>query len=152
MNYDRLITGRTVAQGILKLKAAAEATTRAEHGHHSCEITLPLPPRECHPNTSGIHWARKAKAKKSQRETAWAIAFHVRGNFEQPIIAATFYGKTSHKKDRDNSIASLKSAIDGLVDAGLFADDSLVRWGEIEFDKDAANPRVVLRIVEMKSK
>jgi Holliday junction resolvase RusA-like endonuclease len=41
----------------------------------------------------------------------------------------------ARRLDDDNLIRGLKGAIDGLTDAGVWADDRQVRWGRIVWDK-----------------
>lgn len=119
----------------------------AEQSGDSLTLTLPLPGRPCNPNVRG-HWSKRAKAIKTLREAAYMVARTAHRCFERPEVSAVFYGRTCQTRDRDNAIASLKGAIDGLADARLFANDSAVRWGDVEFEKDAADPRVVLTIKE----
>jgi crossover junction endodeoxyribonuclease RusA len=88
-------------------------------------ITLPLPPKSLSPNAR-VHWATKARATKSYRSAA-----KYRASFEAPSkpwrqveIHATFVFATNRRRDKDNLLASLKAAFDGLVDAGIVEDDA----------------------------
>lgn len=109
-------------------------------------LVLPLPDKACNPNAR-CHWAVKARAVKSLRAAAFAEAAATKVYFKHPVISAVFYHRTRRTRDRDNAIASIKG-VDGLADAGLFSNDSLVHWGSVTFDVDKVNPRVVLTITE----
>lgn len=113
---------------------------------YSITVRLPPPPSECSPN-SRCHWAAKARAAKAQREIAMLSVIRELNGFTRPRIDVTLYARVNRRRDRDNLIASLKSAVDGLVDAGLFDDDHAVEWGRVEFAKDKV-PSVVLTISE----
>lgn len=90
-------------------------------------ISLPLPPKECSPN-SRCHWAVKSRAAKSAKEIAFygAKKAGVTGKthswdkaFMQPIFTFT----VNRKRDLDNLLASMKNQIDGVVAAGLMVND-----------------------------
>lgn len=120
-----------------------------EAAHGGCStIRLSLPAHPCNPN-SRAHWAVKARAVKALRTEAYLVAATTRNQFSHPLISATFYHAAKRVRDRDNAIASLKGAIDGLVDGAVFANDALVQWGAIEFCIDKDDPHVVLLIKEM---
>ena len=74
-------------------------------------------PRETHPNASSPGaWRRKAKAKKAQKEDAWATAKQAMG-LARPWKAATVsitYFTSAAKCDSDNIVAWGKSAFDGM--------------------------------------
>lgn len=83
-------------------------------------FTLPFPAKILWPNGRG-HWAEKARAVKSHRGGAWAMArlegitgLDRDGRFS---IAVTVHPKTRHPIDRDNCVAALKSYLDGIADA-----------------------------------
>lgn len=88
-------------------------------------IDLPLPAKELSPN-SRAHWARKARAVKSYR---WAA--RVSGSAKRPerpwqlaSVLFEFTFRDARRRDKDNLLSSMKSAIDGLADAGIVANDS----------------------------
>jgi len=109
-------------------------------------ITLPLPPRELSPNWRG-HWAQKAKAVKKYRQLAWAVAMsETRCNWPTANAQATFYFRDRRRRDRDNLLASLKSAFDGLTDAGVIDDDSGLTHLPVIVEYDKANPRVEITV------
>ncbi len=116
-------------------------------------ITLPLPPRELHPNAR-CHYMAKAKKTKQYRNDAAlaAVAAKREAKMVYPmpaaIVQATFITKTKRHMDPDNALASLKSAIDGLTDARVLHSDRDVTHLPIKFEQERTNPRVVLRIME----
>jgi crossover junction endodeoxyribonuclease RusA len=88
-------------------------------------VALPWPSRDLSPNAR-LHWARKAKAVKSARTTcAWLVREAIRRKPEWAAadIAMEFCPPDYRRRDRDNLIASMKAATDGLADA-LGIDDS----------------------------
>ena len=74
------------------------------------------------------------------------------GPWELARVSATFFFKNHRRRDPDNAMASLKSAYDGIVDAGLVVDDDAthMKRGEPEFFVDKVYPRVVLKIERLK--
>lgn len=113
----------------------------------SIGLTIPLPGKHCNPNRK-CHWAVKARAVKAVREAAFMAARDAKYRFAHPLLHVMFFHPYARKRDRDNHIASLKGAVDGLADAGLFENDCQVRWGDVEFLQDPSNPRVQLTIQE----
>lgn len=112
-------------------------------------VTLPLPLRELSPN-SRCHWARKAAAKKKYRSWAAAAAWAAKGSWavrESVRLKIVLYARDRRSKwDRDNLIAAMKAAIDGLADAGIVYDDRGVSLDDPEIvfgDKDARMELVV---------
>ena len=126
-------------------------------------IELPLPPQELRPNAR-VHWAKKARKVKEYRSRAkWAalrimqrefgdLASRIGGEIiipfpiEQPTVRVTMLNKTARKMDPDNLIASMKSAMDGLTDAGVWADDRELTILSPIRGKDATNPRIIIEI------
>ena len=117
-------------------------------------VVLPLcPARELSPNARE-HWASKARAVKTMRRAAWACA-HETLNGERPMLtgpvlvdATIGWAKGRKTVDPDNAVAMLKSAIDGLTDAGLWANDrevtvvvgSQATWGSMGAATQALYP------------
>jgi hypothetical protein len=89
-------------------------------------IDLPLPPDCLHPNARP-HWRAKAKAAKACREHACLVARTVRPKvpFKAASYRLTFW--LARKRDYDGLLSWLKSAIDGLADGGIIANDSEFR-------------------------
>lgn len=120
-------------------------------------ITLPLPPKELHPNAR-VHWMVKAKQTLSYRTTARWVAYEVlnpigfhgksRPYWKAATVQATFYFKVNRRRDADGLLSSLKAAFDGLADAGVIADDSGLTHLPVIVKVDAKNPRVELEIMQ----
>lgn len=113
-------------------------------------LTLPLPAKELSPNAR-VHWAKKAKAAKSQRMGAQIRAM-LAANGRTPCwtraqTRAVFYFPTNRRRDMDNAQAALKAAWDGIADAGVIANDSGLVHLPPEMRIDKANPRVEISIV-----
>ena len=94
-------------------------------------ITLPYPDKILSPNARA-HFMAVARAKKKARESAcWATiaAAGSKANLAEYIqmetitLAIAFYPVDNRRRDIDNALASLKSAVDGIADA-LGVDDS----------------------------
>jgi crossover junction endodeoxyribonuclease RusA len=88
-------------------------------------VALPWPSKDLSPNAR-LHWARKARAVKSARSSsAWLVreAFRRPPGWTMANIAIEFCPPDYRRRDRDNLIASMKAATDGLADA-LGIDDS----------------------------
>ena len=121
-------------------------------------IEIPLPPRALSPNAR-VHWSKKSAAAKMMRNLATNACLLAQNEerwtdmpgWETAGLSATFYFKDRRgaSSDRDNLISSLKSAVDGIADSGLLADDHGVEWQSVVRAVDKSNPRVVLEITEI---
>ena len=114
----------------------------------SLTIILRLPDAALSPNAR-CHWRKKAEWTKAYRSLAYYTTRSVQNkptNWPRATVEIRWFHKTMRFPDRDNSLASLKSAFDGLTDAGVWVDDSGVVFQPIVFEKDATNPRVELTI------
>lgn len=111
---------------------------------NSITITLPLPDPALSPNAR-VHWTKKAKCAKHYR---WEAQCNVMAKtprrlmWEKASYTARFYFRDARRRDADNAIASLKSALDGVADAGLVINDSVLWPERPEFHTDKENPRV----------
>lgn len=117
------------------------------------QITLRLPDRILSPNARP-HWAAKAKAAKNYRATARATAMAAMGRARPPrwtraIVTLRWFAKTATHPDGDNAVAMMKAALDGLTDAGVFADDRAVAVLSPTFAVDRDNPRVEVVITPL---
>lgn len=120
----------------------------------SITITLSLPPRQLSPNyTVGSRGARMGKANmtKAYRQLAClrtkaAMGVCMRPQWKTASAVVVWYAKDLRRRDKDNCLASLKSAFDGIADAGLLADDSGLTHLPLTIQKDKANPRVEITI------
>lgn len=112
------------------------------------KITLPPPYRQLSPNARVHHivlanWKARYK-RDAERATRSVVIGEPR--WPRASVKVTFYFRDNRRRDEDNAIASLKSAFDGVVEAGLIADDShknLVRL-PVDFLVDREDPRVEL--------
>lgn len=62
-------------------------------------------------------------------------------------IVCVFYFKDKRRRDRDNLLASLKAAFDGIADAGIVSDDSSFRH-QVEIGEPCAEPYIEITISE----
>jgi crossover junction endodeoxyribonuclease RusA len=90
-------------------------------------LALSWPAPGLSPNAR-LHWAKKAKLTKAARKDAWVTALAVRRRL--PALGdgainldVEFCPPDHRRRDRDNLIASMKAANDGIADA-LGVDDS----------------------------
>ena len=107
----------------------------------SITLTFLWPPKELSPNWTG-HYQRKASATKAYREDCgWMAKTQVQPNqdihtdppLNSPVLATTtFYVTDKRRRDIGNMEAALKPLWDGIVDAGILADDDYkhLRHGE----------------------
>jgi len=124
------------------------------------KVTLPLPPRILSPNVkTGSIGGRMAKSRATRlyRRVAYYKARQMaafegsRFPLQHAVATLTFYWPDKRRRDIRNAESSMKAAYDGLVDAGLIADDSSdhLTHGETVFMVvDLDNPRVEIEIVD----
>jgi crossover junction endodeoxyribonuclease RusA len=91
-------------------------------------FTIPWPSSKLNPNNSkGTHWAATSALRKAARLEAWALARAAAGrlpgwsagrlgNGAVPLTI-TFVQPDRRARDRDNLLAALKPALDGVADA-----------------------------------
>lgn len=113
----------------------------------SIEVTLPLPPKQLHPNAR-VHFMAKAAATKRYRLRAELEARHALGRRDPPrwkaaTVRVAWYFKTAARRDRDNLLASAKAIFDGLADAGIVDNDAAFTHLPHEVNK-SDQPGVVL--------
>lgn len=113
-------------------------------------LILPLPDPCLSPNAR-VHWAKKGRAVKELRRCASlvALAEMTAARVKPPrwktaTVQVTAYYPVKRRRDKDNLVASLKAAFDGLVDAGMLEDDDGLTHLPTVIDIDAMNPRVVM--------
>lgn len=116
---------------------------------NSVTIELPLPPKELSPNAR-VHWRKKSEAVKNYRLHSFVASYQGKHNPRWPAATtqATFYFKHKRRRDKDNFNAMLKSAWDGMVDAGLLKDDDQLTHKPTVFETDKDNPRVEITITK----
>lgn len=120
----------------------------------SITIVLPLPGPLLSPNhavsTIRGRFAKAAAVRRYRRRAREAVeAEHIEtAPWPAMSVAAAFFWKTNRKRDEDNAMGSLKSAYDGIVDAGLVIDDDYKHMHRKipTFSVDRNWPRVMLTI------
>ena len=110
------------------------------------EIELPWYNPKLNPNKRP-HWAVKAKLKKKQRADAYYIA-KAAGNppvYDMYNLKITFHPPGDYGYDIDNSIASIKGAIDGIADA-WGVNDKNFRYDGSDFGEVVENGKIIIEI------
>lgn len=115
-------------------------------------VVLPLPHSCLSPNrppgSIGGRMKKAAAAKRYRCLAKEAAEAEGAGPWERATISAAFFHRQKRRRDDVNALASLKSAYDGLVDAGLLVDDDAEHLTTLPatFAIDRDHPRVELRI------
>ena len=89
-------------------------------------VVLPWPSPKLSPNAREGHWAVRRRASTAARHEAFVITrlvFKAKPGWEAAKLDIEFCPPDRRRRDRDNLIASLKAATDGIADA-LGIDDS----------------------------
>lgn len=103
----------------------------------SSELSIDVPPAEWMSANDRLHWAEKARRTKALRQRAYYrgrdvnIAFIKRVGkrprlplYQCPVrVTVTIHASRRGRMDPANSYPTIKALIDGLTDAGLWADD-----------------------------
>ena len=104
-------------------------------------LTLTIPTSEWLSSNQRLHWAQKARRTRSIRTRAFMLglaairAGHVTAHTRKTHVHVLVAYPTARKADPPNSYPSVKAAIDGLVDAGIFPDDNSDHVS-LGFDRD----------------
>lgn len=122
-------------------------------------IILPLPPACLSPNSPpGSLGGRIRKAVESKRYRAKAkeaaLAEGIEsGPWARATVQATFYHVQKRRRDDVNHLQMLKPAYDGIVEAGLLADDDSEHLTTLPatFKIDKTTSRVELRFERVES-
>jgi len=117
------------------------------------EVRIGLPPIGCSPNVGRCHWGPESKARRQQRMECAYRATRAKQATGFPCLRRArihvvfFMGKRDllpstafyRPRDRQNAIASIKGAVDGLVDARVLIDDDhrVLEWGEVQLKRTA---------------
>jgi len=114
-------------------------------------VTIPLPPMALR-NNARVHWAKKSSAVKTYRFQTHMLVLKACGGkcprWKKATVQVTAYFPTARHLDPTNLIDALKSAFDGLQDAGVIENDKdlwPLRPVIVTRDKE---PRVELTIAE----
>jgi len=84
-------------------------------------ICLPWPDKALNPNAR-VHYLMRHRAARKQRSHACYLG-HGGKRLQKPFCTVLPIVATRRRRDLDNVLASLKSALDGLTDAGWWDDD-----------------------------
>lgn len=85
---------------------------------------IELPPGMPLLNANGReHWSKRAGLVSAIRMTARNLSSDI-PRLEKVKIRAIYYAPNNRRRDMSNLFPSVKSAVDGLVDAGVLKDDS----------------------------
>lgn len=115
-------------------------------------VTLPLPHQNLKPNRPS-HRMAKAESiaiyRAIARDEAMAAAYShdIREPYKDAVVQVRAYWKTVVMMDPDNLLATMKSALDGLTDAGIWRDDRDVMYLPCVQEKDAENPRIEIVVL-----
>ena len=104
------------------------------------------------------HWARKAKRTKAVRLLANMTARSQKLTVPTPCIAIAQIGYLAADKSRvdvDNAQPTLKAVLDGITDAGAWADDDSKSVGEISYRRGPRSPvkdhyRIHLKFIDQR--
>ncbi len=93
------------------------------------KIIIPMLPDKALSPNARVHWSVKHRATQSFRNAAFVCALEgsrfAHPGYDKAEVSMTLViPSRRYIKDPDNMLASLKSAIDGCVDAGIIKDDS----------------------------
>lgn len=100
-----------------------------------------------------LHWAEKNRRAQALKKAAWVMALKQRiPHLERAAIAVEYQPPDRRHRDADNAAtASGKACIDGIVAAGVLADDESPRYVTgVTYTVGPPFPkgRLVLRITE----
>ncbi len=119
-------------------------------------IVLPLPHRNLSPNARCHHMQKARHTEKARRDAGYATLAAINelsGSNESSMpwalatAKATFYFRAKNRRDKSNMGAWLKAYEDGITDAGVWRDDSVVTWLPPSIDNiDPKNPRVEIEV------
>lgn len=108
-------------------------------------VTLRLPDRRLSPNAR-VCWQAKSRAVKAYRTSAFFIGQCFPMRWKAAEAEATFFFRDKRRRDRDNLLASLKAAFDGIAAAGVVEDDADLTHLPVRVEVDKADPRVEIKI------
>jgi Holliday junction resolvase RusA-like endonuclease len=116
----------------------------------SLVIVLPLPPKSLHTNAR-VHFMAKSKATKAYRLEAAITAgqYKSKPRWENAHVHIVYFFKDERRRDKDNLLAWLKAAMDGIADAGIVSNDSGFVYMPVLVTKDPKRPRVEIEIVKV---
>lgn len=108
-------------------------------------IVLPLPAKQLSPNAR-VCWQAKARAVKQYRSISFFVSQQFPSRWKSAEVESTFYFRDRRRRDRDNLLASLKAAFDGIASAGIVDDDANLTHLPVRLEVDRDAPRVEISI------
>lgn len=122
------------------------ATAAFERGCHILRVVLPWPTAALSPNARSHRLALAGHRRRARQMAALLATDALRRagiappRWRRATVIVRPYAPTRHRRDPDNVLASLKGSIDGVVDAGVLADDDQLLWvvHPVEHDPSAA--------------
>jgi len=108
-------------------------------------VEIPWFNKVLNPNNRA-HWSIVAKARKKQRSDAYFLAY---GNTLEKAdsypLEITFHPPDKRPRDRDNCLAAIKSALDGIADA-WGVDDKNFHFPNPDFGKVVKNGKIIIEL------
>jgi crossover junction endodeoxyribonuclease RusA len=102
-----------------------------------------------------LHWAKRARlTAQIRRDTAWAVRAAKVPRMDRAVITLHWQPAVRRRRDVLGASPTLKAAVDGVVDAGVLADDDATRCvpGCCLHDPRKGEPgRVWLTIIDAKA-
>lgn len=123
------------------------------------KIIVEIPPAKLSQNAR-VHWHERARLTRIAKADGYAMTIVamdevglIQPRWSKARMHTTFYWASNRRRDVDNANSRLKATIDGIVQAGLIADDSyevLTKEPPV-FEVDKHNPRVEIVVEKQES-
>lgn len=99
------------------------------------------------------HWRTRARHAKTIRAHVREWATYTIPNLERVAVELHYVPRDARRRDADNLVPNLKHAIDGLVDAGIVADDTpeFVTWTVHIDSPDRTDPHLFIKVTEVET-
>lgn len=99
-----------------------------------------------------LHWAERNRRNATWKKAAWALAVaaHI-PPLERVAIVGEYQPPDRRKRDEDNLVLTMKSAIDGIASTGCVPSDSSdhVRYDGCRIGERYPKGRLVLTVTEL---
>lgn len=98
------------------------------------------------------HWSQVRAAKRQvQDAVVWLARQQCIGRLGPSTVEVKWWAKDRRRRDADSLGPALKAVLDGLVEAGVFADDDsrTVVKTSMSIGFDPSNPRIEILIEEL---
>ena len=153
---ERLVAKMEARRGSAQKPGVAQGTRPGlerlqQRSSASIYVTISLPAKALWPNQRGHVMVYRRCAKRYRAEAGWAARIEWRSmgsgaSWKEAKVRPVFYWPDKRSRDKDNALAAIKSALDGLQDAGVIVDDAGLRPQEPVFMVDRERPRLVLEV------